>query len=150
MVFVCPRPPRLRNSSNGGLLTAHGNFTPPRISPSCPHLLRRFYRSTLWPDRSIIIPIACYRRTGGDPVSIAGRIASRGYLRGISAQPAKVAYAHHPGSPRDLSRGVGVTMGTYLTNVYSIVKVQSVALWRVIGESQKNYSLLIFTFRGLF
>jgi hypothetical protein len=51
----------------------HGNFTPPRVSPSCPHLLRRFYHARLygWTGVSLSL-IACYRRTGCNPVFIAG------------------------------------------------------------------------------
>ena len=77
-VFICPWHPKIlwevikRRSAK----PHHGNFTPPRISPSCPHLLRRitaYTASTLdFMAGQEYRPIACYRRTGGNPVFIAG------------------------------------------------------------------------------
>ena len=71
-----PRP-AVGKSSNGWQRTsATGVSAPSRFSPCCPHLLRRIAaaaasRSALWPDRSIIVPIACYRRTGSCPALTA-------------------------------------------------------------------------------
>ena len=117
---ICPRHPDLQWEVIKRLAAnqLHGNRTPPRIAPSCPHLLRRiteyalFQRSTLWPDRSIFNPIACHRHTGGRPVLIADCLPlhteqSRPWtsykVGGVPAvfcpihhgAVANVAYAHH-------------------------------------------------------
>ena len=44
---ICPRHPGLLREVIKRLLAKqhHGNFTPPRFSPSCPHLLRRFFHA---------------------------------------------------------------------------------------------------------
>ena len=71
-----PRP-AVGKSSNGWQRTsATGVYAPSRFSPCCPHLLRRITaatasRSALWPDRSIIVPIACYRPAGSCPALTA-------------------------------------------------------------------------------
>lgn len=63
LLSTTPRPIG-NHQTVGGLIQLHGNHTPPRISPSCLHLLRRItfqiplQRSTSWPDRRIIVPIA--------------------------------------------------------------------------------------------
>ena len=57
---ICPRPPNNGTSSGGGSGPRHGNLTPPRISPSCPHCVIPF--QGLWLGRSIIVPVRCRRR----------------------------------------------------------------------------------------
>ena len=63
---ICPRHPgslrevirRLAAASSTGI------SAPPRFSPSCPHLLRRFFHARLYGRTGVSDPIAGFRRAG--------------------------------------------------------------------------------------
>ena len=86
---ICPRHPGLLHKGShqtAGGCQLHGNLTPPRISPSCPHCV------WLWLDRSIT-PSPVMATPGADPAlitdcfSLPAGTADRGAA-------ANVAYAH--------------------------------------------------------
>jgi len=76
-VLICPRHPKTAGShQTAACWPLHGNFTPPRFAPSCPHLLRRLTAYTVstldFMAGQEYRPIACYRRTEDNPIFIAG------------------------------------------------------------------------------
>ena len=93
-------------SSSGWLLTSSTGVSPQLwFSQSRPHCLRRivpaWYRLLplgLWLDGSIISPIACYRRIGGNPVFIAGSfslIVDNGQSGKYISDPCSCVPRHH-------------------------------------------------------
>ena len=68
---ICPRHPDLLKGSHqaAGGYQLHRHFSPSEVLSELPPLVATVLsRTTLWPDRSIIIPIACHRCTGSPPV----------------------------------------------------------------------------------
>ena len=102
-----PGPGRQQTDCAG---THHGNLTPPRISPSCPHCL------WLWLDRSIITGLPA--RVGQDSRGVlpqcetarhrllCGRMGTALHLSWPSLMrfPAQVVLAHPPASLQPSSR----------------------------------------------
>ena len=104
---------------------------PLRFSQSCPHLLRHPICSTLWPDRSIMIPVACYRLISSNLTVIAGYFPLPGQIKqpqtdssilgGISL-PLSVRIMAYPLTWLTL---ITIATGTYLMNGYELFKVLS-------------------------
>ena len=62
----------------------HGMLSPPRISRSCPHCLRRFFHARTVAGQKYL-PTPSYGHTGSCPVLIAG--VSRSHLAVVLAHP---------------------------------------------------------------
>jgi hypothetical protein len=69
-LFVLDTPRRNQGSHQAAVCdAAPREFNPSEVLSKLPPLVATVLsRSTLWPDRSIIGPIACRRRTGGNPI----------------------------------------------------------------------------------
>ena len=95
--FACIRHyfPRLGRQLTDRAGARHGNLTPPRISPSCPHCLR------LWLGRSIIIRLLTRSLRNSLPLLLSGRMETALHLIWPSlmqTSSAQVVLAHPPWS----------------------------------------------------
>ena len=127
----------------------HRNRTSPRISPSCPHCVIPRSRGAVTGQE--YRPIACHRRTGCNPILIAGGFSLITQKDGLTSKIIIVDLVSV--FPREVMAQpltwlmlITTAMGKYLMNGYEIVNVQPIHQKRRTGE--RNILSPVSTVRG--
>ena len=129
----------------------HGNCTPPRIAPSCPHcVIPRPRRAVTGQE---YLPIAYHCRTGCNPVFIAGGFSLIAQNSGLTSKITivdlvSVFLREVMAQPLMWLMLIAIAMGKYLMNGYEIVNVQPIHRKQRTGE--RKYPLTCFHSQELF